>query len=163
VPILGCNLIRSLHYASLVCNFLDSYVLQISPFQDETVLSNPYNDGPVCLVVVLVQDGMPTHCLGLNPRHRITMNGHISSHLYQINFIEIPHIAATPPQLHPPIHQPKKSNASLEKGKELGREVHPVIILQERSTTCSSYPHPNSSLFSKWQLIASGRYQNSWG
>jgi hypothetical protein len=46
--------------------------------------------------VVFVQDGMSTHYLGLNPRHRITMNGHISSHLYPINFIEISNVAKTP-------------------------------------------------------------------
>ncbi len=89
-------LIASSHHLSLTCNFLDTYVLQISPFQDETFLSNPYNDRPVCLVVVCVQDGMPTHYLVLNPRHRFTMNGHISSHLYPINFNEIPHLVKIP-------------------------------------------------------------------
>ncbi len=74
-------------------NFLDSYVLQISPFQDETFLSNPYNDEPVCLAVVFIQDGMPIHYLGLNPRHKIAMNGHISSHLYPKNIVEISHVA----------------------------------------------------------------------
>jgi hypothetical protein len=72
----------------------------------------------------------------------------ITASEYPINFIENSHVEATQPQL-PPSNARKQYDASLEQGKELGREVHTVIILQERSTTCSSYPHPNSILFSE--------------